>query len=228
LREPARVDAILAALRETISIKFTVKTRLGFDTPANFAKLLEIFARHDLDMLTVHARTVKEMYWSEVHYDYIAEAARAVSCPVIANGNIYSAQTAEAVLKQTGARGLMIGRGAIRNPWMFNQIRTHLRGEPVIYPTGLEVLDYVRRLYEALRSPEYRESAHVQMLKKYMNFIGVGVDGSGDFLHRMRRATTDKEFWEICSDHLNHSNPLPLEPLTASGIRVETPMPASV
>src|SRR5438552_1117876 len=122
LREPERVDAILGALREAIRIKFTVKTRVGFDSPAVFDELLPIFAKHSLDLLTVHGRTVREMYRTEVHYDLIATAVAAMPCPVLANGNVYSAENAAAVLRQTGARGLMIGRGAIRNPWLFEQI----------------------------------------------------------------------------------------------------------
>src|SRR5436853_7897665 len=60
LREPQRVDAILGALREAVSIRFTVKTRIGFDSPEVFSELLSIFSRHSLDLLTVHGRTVKE------------------------------------------------------------------------------------------------------------------------------------------------------------------------
>src|SRR5205807_3145063 len=64
LREPKRVDSILGALRETItSTRFTVKTRIGFEDPEVFSELLPIFAKHSLDLLTVHGRTVKEMYW---------------------------------------------------------------------------------------------------------------------------------------------------------------------
>ena len=75
LREPKRIDSILGALRDAVSIKFTVKTRIGFDSPAVFEELLPIFAKHKIDLLTVHGRTVAEMYRSEVHYDYIARAA---------------------------------------------------------------------------------------------------------------------------------------------------------
>jgi tRNA-dihydrouridine synthase len=110
LREPKRVDAILGALRDAIRIKFTVKTRLGFDSTELFGEFLPIFARHGIDLLTVHGRTVQEMYRSEVHYDYIAQAVEAMSCPVLANGNVYSARKAREVLDQTGASGLMIGR----------------------------------------------------------------------------------------------------------------------
>ena len=73
----------------------------------------------------------------------------AVPCPVLANGNVYSADKAADVLAQTGARGLMIGRGAIRNPWLFEQIRQHERGEPLTRPRGRDVLGYVHALYEA-------------------------------------------------------------------------------
>src|SRR5216683_6683799 len=98
LRDPDRVDSILGALRDAVSIKFTVKTRLGFDSPDVFSELLPIFARHSLDLLTVHGRTVKEMYGPQVHYEYISRAVAEMPCPVLANGNIESAQSAKHVL----------------------------------------------------------------------------------------------------------------------------------
>src|SRR5437016_5322113 len=84
-----------------------IPSRLGFDSPAVFDELLPIFARHSLDLLTVHGRTVREMYRAEVHYEHIARAVEAVPCPVLANGNIWSADKAREVLELTGARGLM-------------------------------------------------------------------------------------------------------------------------
>jgi tRNA-dihydrouridine synthase B len=212
LRDPKHVDAILGALREAVQIKFTVKTRLGFDSPEVFSELLPIFAKHSLDLLTVHGRTVKEMYRSDVHYEYIARAVAEVPCPVLANGNVYSAQKAREVLVVTGARGLMIGRGAIRNPWLFHQIRQHQRGEPVFTPRGHDVLAYVRALYEAVCSPEICEASQVQKMKKYMNYLGLGAEPTGQFLHRVRRATAKTEFFGICEDFLNHEQPMPLEP----------------
>ncbi|HEY6226504.1 MAG TPA: tRNA-dihydrouridine synthase family protein, partial [Verrucomicrobiae bacterium] len=139
LREPKRVDAILGSLREAIETPFTVKTRIGFDDPRVFDELLPIFARHKIDLLTIHARTVAEMYRSEVHYEFIARATSELSCPILANGNIYSAEKADDVLRMTGARGLMIGRGAIRNPWLFHQFRQFKRGEPLFVPRGCDV-----------------------------------------------------------------------------------------
>jgi tRNA-dihydrouridine synthase B len=212
LREPQRVDSILGALRDAISIPFTVKTRIGFDDPAVFDELLTIFRKHSLDLLTVHGRTVAERYRSEVHYDYIAKAVAEMPCPVIANGNIYSAQKARHVLEITGARGLMIGRGAIRNPWLFQQIRQERRGEQIARPTGREVLEYIRALYVATSTAGVPEATQVQSMKKYMNFIGLGVEATGRFLHEIRRVRTKADFFRACESALDHDKPMPLEP----------------
>jgi tRNA-dihydrouridine synthase len=212
LREPKRVDAILGALREAVEIKFTVKTRLGFDSPAVFEELLPIFAKHSLDLLTVHGRTVAEMYRSEVHYEFIARAAAVVKCPVLANGNVYSAAKADEVLKITGARGLMIGRGAIRNPWLFHQIRQHRRGEMLFIPRGHDVLNYVRELHRLTCPTAMHPNVQVQKMKKYMNYLGLGVEPTGKFLHDIRRVTTEPDFFRVCAEHLDHDRPMPLEP----------------
>ncbi len=213
LRDPDRIDRILGALREAIAIPFTVKTRIGFDEVTVFDdELLPIFARHSLDLLTVHARTVKEMYRSAPRYDFVARAVEAMSCPVLANGNIYSADKADNVLTTTGAQGLMIGRGVIRNPWLFRQIREQRRGASVFCPSGRDVLEYVHALYDAVSKPDIRESAQVQNMKKYLNFIGLGVEPTGEFLHRLRRATARAELFGICNEFLDHEEPMPLEP----------------
>ena len=206
LREPERVDAILEALRGSISkVKFTVKTRLGFDSTGNFEKLLAIFQRHRPDLLTVHGRTVQEMYGPVVHYDLIASAVRSLPFPVLANGNVDSPESALRVLEETGARGLMIGRGAIRNPWVFEQIRQAVRGLPIFQPRASDLLEYIGELYEAVKPSNLRIDAHVQKMKKYMNFIGVGVDPDGRFLHEIRRVTTEAEFFATCERYLGHN-----------------------
>ena len=213
LRDPDRIDRILGALREAITIPFTVKTRIGFEDAEIFDdELLPIFAKHSLDLLTVHARTVKEMYRSAPRYDFIARAVAAMPCPVLANGNIHSAGKADEVLTLTGARGLMIGRGVIRNPWLFRQIREQRRGAPIFRPIGRDVLAYVHALYEAVSAPDIRESAQINNMKKYLNFIGLGVEPTGEFLHQIRRTTTRAEFFAICRDFLDHDDPMPLEP----------------
>ncbi len=218
LREPARIDAILGALREAVTIPFTVKTRIGFESPEEFDSLLPIFEKHKIDLLTVHARTVKQMYRPGVRYDLIAQAARELKCPVLANGNVFSAAQAQQLLAETGVRGLMIGRGAIRNPWLFDQIRAELRGEKIKLPTGRDVLAYIHELWDNEITPGIKESAQVQRMKKFTNFIGEGIDGK--FLHDIRRVPTTEEFWRVCEEFLNHDEPMPLEPPAVS----ETPL----
>jgi tRNA-dihydrouridine synthase len=135
-------------------------------------------------------------------------------CPVLANGNVYSAAKAAEVLQITGARGLMIGRGAIRNPWLFSQIKQHQRGETVFMPTGFQVLEYVRKLYETVRPAGIKEGAHIQKMKKYLNYIGLGLEPTGGFLHAIRRVTTEVEFFRLCEECLSHDRPMPLEPFS--------------
>jgi nifR3 family TIM-barrel protein len=211
LTDPPRIERILGALREAITaVPFTVKTRIGVDDPELFETLLAIYARQGLDLLTVHGRTVREMYWSEVHYDRIARAVEVMDCPVLANGNVDSPERAVAVLRQTGAHGLMLGRGAIRNPWVFEQIRAAVAGREVSYPTGREVLRYVERLFEVATDEGYREEERVHRVKKHLNFLGVGVPPSAEFLHRMRRARAKDELFAICAAYLDHEKPMPL------------------
>ena len=217
LREPARVDGILGALRDAVQIRFTVKTRIGFDSPDVFEELLPIFARHSLDLLTVHGRTVKEMYLPEVHYEFIARAVAAMPCPVLANGNVYCAENASEVLTTTAARGVMIGRGAIRNPWLFDQIRQHHRGQIIFIPRGTDVLAYVESLYAAASLPETPESVQVQKMKKYMNYLGLGVEPTGQFLYQIRRVATKAQFFGVCKEFLNHDQPMRLEPFPLTG-----------
>ena len=113
----ARIDALLGALRDALDIPFTVKTRLGFADAEGFPALLELFRKHRVDLVTVHGRTVLGMYRSVVDFQAIAHAVATLPCPVFANGNVDSPEAALRVAAETGVRGLMIGRGAIRNPW---------------------------------------------------------------------------------------------------------------
>ena len=214
LREPERINSILGALRDAITIPFTVKTRIGFETAEEFDRLLPIFSKHSLDLLTVHGRTVLQMYRPGVRYDLIAQAAAVMRCPVFANGDVRSAAHAAEVVQRTGVRGLMIGRGAIRNPWIFEQFRQQQRGEPERRPNGSEVLDYIRALWEAELNPAVPEPALVQRMKKFMNFIGEGV--GLEFLHAIRRAQSTASFFQVCEEFLDHDDPLSLEPRMAA------------
>ncbi len=210
LRDLHRVDAILGALREAITGKFTVKTRLGFDQERTIEDLLPLFIKHSIDLVTVHGRTVMQMYRGSIRHSLIRLAAESLPCPVLANGNVSSASDAERVLRETLTRGLMIGRGAVRNPWIFNQIREQFAGKSLTYPTGREVLAYIHDLYEAVCDAGIPDPKGVQKIKKYANFIGEGI--SPEFLHEVRRVSTRDDFFSVCEEHLSHEDPMSLDP----------------
>jgi tRNA-dihydrouridine synthase B len=213
LRDLPRIDSILGALREAIAGKFTVKTRIGFDDEGTLEALLPLFRKHSVDLVTVHGRTVLQMYRGGIRHDLIALAARELPCPVLANGNVSTPRDARGVLDTTGAAGLMIGRGAVRNPWIFNQIRDHLAGRPVTLPKGRDVLDYVRDLYATVCTPGVPDPKQVQRIKKYANFLGEGI--GREFLHEVRRVTAKAEFFALCERHLDHDGAMPLDPAAA-------------
>ncbi len=202
LRDPEKVDEILGALRDASPGLFTVKMRIGFDTTVHFERILDLLNKHSVDLLSLHGRTVKEGYRSDVHYDFIARAVERAKCPVLANGNLTSAATAVRVQGETKAAGVMIGRHAIRNPWIFRQCRERFSGQPVSAVTLSDVREYVERLYRATQQPGLAEVYHVNKMKKYLNFVGQGVDATGAFLHEMRRTETERQLFEICDRHL--------------------------
>lgn len=210
LRKPAKVDRILGELRQTIRGRFTVKTRVGYETPDEFDTLLQVFQRHQIDALAIHGRTVRERYQTPVHPGCIRKAVETLSCPVIANGNIVDVDTARAVEAQTGAAGLMLGRGAIRNPWIFDQLRSTFGGGKSPHPTGKDLLSYITQLWEETAREQikaYRGDRQVQKMKRYLAYITQGLDPGFD--HEILRASEEDEFFRICRRYLSHDHPLP-------------------
>ncbi|NUN65370.1 tRNA-dihydrouridine synthase family protein [Pseudanabaena biceps] len=214
LREPETIERIFEALRSQISGLFTVKMRVGFDSTDNFEKLLQLINTYQVDMVSLHGRTVKELYRGEVHYDLIRQAVQSVNCPVLANGNITSYLKAEQVLQATGAAGVMIGRSAIRNPWIFQQIRDRLANQPVKVVTLADVYQYIQHLFAITSREDLREKSHINCLKKFLNFIGTGIDAEGQFLAEMRLVQSKQALFELCDRHLltNPDLPFAIEP----------------
>ncbi|MBK1882250.1 tRNA-dihydrouridine synthase family protein [Luteolibacter pohnpeiensis] len=216
LRNPENVDRLIGELRAAIPGRFTVKTRVGYETPDEFEGLLEIFRRHAIDCLSIHGRTVKERYQTPVHPDCIRAAVATMPCPVIANGNVVDVPTGLAYLQQTNAAGLMIGRGAIRNPWIFSQLIAAFEKRDSIAPTRRDLLDYIFDLYDemARETLKFDPMSHVQRMKRPLVYISHGLDA--DFEHRIRRAKTPDEFHAICRDHLDNDQRLPVQPPSTS------------
>ena len=110
----------------------------------------------------------------------------------------------------------MIGRGAIRNPWIFGQLAAAFRGETPAAPSHRDLLAYVTELYHELAGETRRfiPNSHVQRMKKTMSYIAHGLEGY--FEHDMRRMRTPEDFHDICRRHLDHDTPLPPRPPAGS------------
>lgn len=200
LRDLPKLENIVAAMREAYTGKLTVKTRIGFADTKDFDALLDIFARHRVDGVVVHARTVRELYRSQVHYEFIAQAvARLEGIPVIANGDITSVAKAAAVRVQTGCAGVMVGRSAIRNPWIFRQLAEAAQGAEIYAPTLGDVRAYVHEMWEELTGGAHiPDGVRLGRLKKMLNFVGQSVDPQGEFLKKMRPTSTPSEIFAVC------------------------------
>ena len=202
LRDPAKIDELIGAMRQEIPGLFTVKMRIGFDGQERFDEILGIVAKHQVDLLTVHGRTVKGLYWSEVDYAAIAHAVRSVPCPVIANGDVTSAAKAQRLTAETKAYGMMMGRHAIRNPWIFRQWREAQQGLPPFTPTLTDVRAYVQELADECCDAAKATDKQAGRLKKFLNFVGLAVDTEGRFLHDMRRTENLQDLLKCCDEHL--------------------------
>ncbi|MFM7888828.1 MAG: tRNA-dihydrouridine synthase, partial [Pseudanabaena sp.] len=121
---------------------------------------------------------------------------------------------AEQVIQETGAAGVMIGRSAIRDPWIFQQIRDRFAGKPVQVVTLADVHRYIQHLFTITCQDTLREKSHVNSLKKFLNFIGTGIDPEGKFLAAMRLVQSKQELFKLCDHHLltNPELPFAIEP----------------
>lgn len=212
LRDPKKIDAILGALREAIPppFEFTVKTRVGYYSEKEMDDLLHVFSKHSIDALSIHGRTVKERYQSPVHHDEVKRAVDMLECPVYANGNIVDVSTGLSYHRKTNAAGLMIGRGAIRNPWLFSQLLSAFKGEPPFQPTRKDLLEYIERLWEETATEfhaPFDEIKHVHKMKRYMNYISQGIEE--EFEAQIRRAKNKEEFFTICKTFLESDDYVP-------------------
>jgi tRNA-dihydrouridine synthase len=212
LRQPEHLDAILGALRDAVRGRFTVKTRVGYEHADEFGALVEIFRRHGIDALSIHARTVSERYQTPVHPEWVQHAVSVLPCPVIANGNVVDVATGLAYQQQTGAAGLMIGRGAIRNPWIFSQLKEAFAGHSPRPVTRADLLGYILHLSDqvACQTRRFDSHGHVNRMKKYLVFIAQGLDPEFEF--QIRRVTTPAQFAATCAEFLSDDRPAPPSP----------------
>jgi len=153
LQDPELVESILRAVVSAVDVPVTLKTRTGWSrTMRNGRDIAKIAEDCGITMLSIHGRTRECRFVGEVEYDTIAEIKQAVSIPVIANGDINTPEQAKRVLEYTGADGVMIGRAAQGQPWIFRQINEFLKtGTASLSPEPEQIStlmqDHIRALH---------------------------------------------------------------------------------
>jgi tRNA-dihydrouridine synthase len=130
LRNVGELAEIIPALRRAIAGTFSIKLRAGYDDPRQVLELLPLFEAAAVDFLVLHPRTVVQEYGGRADHAVTAAVVRQTQLPVIANGDIRTAADGLRVLRETGAAGLMLGRGAIADPLLFERLRGRAAAEP--------------------------------------------------------------------------------------------------
>jgi tRNA-dihydrouridine synthase len=182
LQTPARLPALLGALRAAFPGSLSVKLRAGYEDPRQIFTVLPLLEEAGVDFLALHPRTVVQGFRGHADHRLTAEVVRATRLPVIANGDVTSAAGGARVLDETGAAGLMLGRGALADPLLFQR----LRGTAAPTPDGTELRQLVGRLL-----PRYAElfCGDAQVLTKLREPLAfVTAPGLGDAVVRLRRA----------------------------------------
>jgi len=190
LRTPQSVGPLVAAMRRSLPDGvLSVKVRLGWDAHSITApEVARIAEAEGADFVSVHGRTRAQLYRGRADRARIAEVVDAVRVPVLANGDIVTPQDALDMLRQTGAAGVMIGRGALRRPWIFSQIVELDGGRPVPEPAPAERAELVERHLELMLRYFGDQRSAVHMLKKYLCAYAVGLRGASAFRERVNRA----------------------------------------
>jgi tRNA-dihydrouridine synthase B len=179
LRQPEVAEAILREVIQAVDIPVTMKTRIGWDdneiTILDFAKRMQDAGAQ---MITVHARTRAQGYNGNARWEWIAKVKEVLSIPVIANGDIFSVESAVKCLEETGADGVMCSRGTLGYPFLVGEIDYFLKtGERLAPPTPIELLECAKEHLRALG--EYKGDKGVYQARKHMAWYAKGFVGAG-------------------------------------------------
>ncbi|RPH93949.1 MAG: tRNA dihydrouridine synthase DusB [Lysobacterales bacterium] len=194
LSQPDQVRAILQAVVAAVEVPVTLKIRTGPNPrERNGVAIARLAEDAGIAALAVHGRTRADRFTGEVEYATIRAICAAVDIPVFANGDIESPEKAAAVLELTGAEGLMIGRAAQGNPWIFREVRHYLEhGERLPAPTPEEVLEVMERHLAQLHR-SYGEPIGVRVARKHIGWYLDGRPGAAQARRLLMRAETAAE-----------------------------------
>lgn len=192
LRYPDDLAEVIPALRDAVKGSFSVKIRAGYDDPEQILSLLPLFESSGVDFLVLHPRTVVQKYDGAADHGVTARLLRGTRLPVIANGDIRNAADGVRVLDETGAAGLMLGRGAIADPGLFLRLRGTANAEPGREERRAELGRYLR---EILSRYDRLFCGDTQVLNKVKEIIAyLDEPELSKSLKELRRAKTVRAF----------------------------------
>ncbi len=182
MREPELAARLIAATVKAVKVPVTLKMRMGWDHASlNAPELARVAEDLGVQLITVHGRTRCQLYSGTADWAFIRKVKDAVKVPVIANGDICSIADAEAALSQSGADGVMIGRGAYGKPWLIAQVMAALTGRAVPADPTLAKQHALVREHYAMMLELYGPVIGVNLARKHLGWYTKGLHDSGTF-----------------------------------------------
>ncbi|MCM1184170.1 MAG: tRNA dihydrouridine synthase DusB [Roseburia sp.] len=199
MRNPKLAGEIIRALSDAVKKPVTVKIRKGFDDAhVNAVELAKIAEANGAAAVTVHGRTREQYYSGAADWDIIRQVKEAVRIPVIGNGDIADARSAERMLRETGCDGIMVGRASRGNPWIFREINSYLdTGVIPERPTREEVCETILR-HARLQLAQKGEYTAVREMRKHIAWYTTGYPHSA----RLRRMVNEIETMEALEERV--------------------------
>ncbi len=202
LRNPNKVYEITKAVVEATPLPVTVKIRIGWDeNNINAVENAKMIEKAGACAIAVHGRTRAQMYSGHANLDVIKDVVEAVNIPVVGNGDIVDGPSALHMLEYTGCKAIMIGRGALGNPWIFKEINAYFAGEEFKRPSKEEIYNMIVDQYERLLKLKGERLALLEM-RSHVGWYLKGMQGSAQIKNKANQALNFEEVKKILKEYL--------------------------